>query len=260
VWAASDTFQLEQGRIRIRSNSESTAAAVRVVLGADRLVDDDVTGEFAYSVRLEPPVEGRGASQALHVLYEDCAVVRRSRDPLRILRLLAAHVRSRDELTTGGPMRVAGCVAVGARGVALLPVGLESDLTAIERRLNAAGLRLVDAPYATFDPITAELVVDRPPEVDESVLDGATVYRAPEPGPAPTGRHRLTGWLLDELRGAEDRRAPAMKLVLNADAIGPDRARRLIAKLQDSATLIARWYPWPEDLVSAVVRLAEGRR
>jgi hypothetical protein len=70
----------------------------------------------------------------------------------------------------------------------------------------------------------------------------------------------VTGWLLDELRGAEDRRAPAMKLALNADALGPDRTRRIIAKIQDSATLIARWHPWPEDLVSAVVRLAEGRR
>jgi hypothetical protein len=260
VWAASDTFQLAQGRIRIRSNTPETAAAVRAVIGADRVVDDDPEGDFAYSIRLEPVARARGASQSLHVLYEDCAVVRRSRDPLRVLRLLGAHVRGRESI--GGPelLRVAGCAVVGVRGVALLPVALEPDLTAIERRLNAAGLQLVDQPFLTFDPITAELVVGEPVDVDPGVLDDSDVYRGREAGPAPAGRHRVTGWLLDDLRGADDRRAPALKLALNADALGPDRTRRIVAKIQDSATLIARWYPWPDDLVSAVVRLAEGRR
>jgi hypothetical protein len=260
VWAASDTFQIEQGRIRVRSNTPETAAAVRAVIGLDRLVDDDPDGAFAYSIRLEPPAAGRGASQSLHVLYEDCAVVRRTRDPLRLLRVLAAHVRGRDDVSAPGPLRMIGCAVVGVRGVALLPIALEPELTAIERRLNAAGLQLVDQPYLTFDPISAELLVPEPPEVDPSMLDGVELYRGREPGPAPAGRHRVSGWLLDELRGAEDRRAPALQLVLDAGAMTPDRTRRLIAKIQDSATLIARWYPWPDDLVSAVVRLAEGRR
>lgn len=256
MWAASDTFSIDAGRIRIRSNTPETAAVVRAVLG-DRLVDDDLEGDFAYSVRLEAPVRG---TQPLHVLFEDCRVVRRTRDPVRLLAALVAHVQGRDELTAPGPVRVAGCAVVGRRGVALLPMQLEPDLSRIERRLNAAGMQNVDVPYLTFDALTGELLVPEPPAIDPAVLDGLDVYRGTEPGPAPAGRHRVSGWLLDDLRGADDIRRPALKLVLNHEAITRERARRVIGKIQDNATLIARWYPWPEDLVSAVVRLAEGRR
>jgi len=196
----------------------------------------------------------------MHVLYEDCTIVRRSRDPLRVLRNLVAHVEGRDSADAGGPLRLAGCAVVGVRGCAVLPLALETDVVRIERRLNHAGLQVVDAPYLTLDARTGELVVPPPAAIDPALLDGLDLYSAPEPGAAPAGRHRVTGWMLDELRGADDRRRPALALVLNQDALTPARARRLVAKIQDGATLVARWYPWPDDLVPPIVRLAEGRR
>jgi hypothetical protein len=49
-------------------------------------------------------------------------------------------------------------------------------------------------------------------------------------------------------------------MVLNQDALTRERCRRLVGKIQDGSELLARWYPWPEDIVPAVIRLAEGRR
>jgi hypothetical protein len=259
VWEASDTFSVRGGHVRIRSNTPEVAAIVRSLL-ADRLVDDEIGGAFAYSVRIEPESTVRGAAQAMHVLYEDCSVVRRSRSPERVLQNLVAHVEGRDSLGEPGPLRLAGCAVVGVRGCAVLPLALEADLVRVERRLNAAGLQVVDAPYLTFDSRTGELLVPAPVAIDPALLHGLDVYAAPEPGAAPAGRHRVAGWMLDELRGADDRRRPALALVLNQDALTPERARRLVAKIQDGATLVARWYPWPTDLVPPIVRLAEGRR
>jgi hypothetical protein len=256
VWAASDSYRVDAGVLRIRTNTLEAARAVRAVLG-DILLDEEPAGGFAYSVRLEPPVRG---TQPLHVLYEDCRVVRRSRDPRRILSLLVAHVRGRNELGAPGPMRVAGAAVVGARGVALLPTDLETDLTAIERRLNAAGLQNVDMPFLLFDPVSAELVVPPVPDIEDGVLDGLDLYRGVEPGPAAPGRHRVNGWLMDGLRGAGDLAAATFPLVLNGAALGEARVRQTITRIQDTALVVPTWHPWPTDLVSAIVRLAEGRR
>lgn len=256
MWGASDTFTVNGGAVRIRSNTAELGAVVRTLL-ADRIEDDDPDGPFAYSIRLEPPQRG---TQPLHVLYEDCRVVVRSRDPLRVLRTLRTHVQGRDDIGIKGRMQLSGCAVVGERGVALLPVDLEPDLSRNERRLNAAGLQNVDMPFLAFDQLTAELIVPEPIELDESLLDGLDLYRGTEPGPAAPGRYRVNGWMLEGLRGADDRRRPALELVLNQETLTRERCRRLVAKIQDSSTLVARWYPWPEDLVPAVVRLAEGRR
>jgi hypothetical protein len=263
VWATSDTFSVRGGgHVRIRSNTPEVGALVRALL-AERVVEDDASLPYAYSVRLEPVASSRGVAQQLHVLYEDCTVVRSSRDPKRVLSNLVAHVSGRDAVDDGAPpvsMRLAGCAVVGVRGVAVVPLALEPELGRIERRLNDAGLRLVDAPFLTFDPVTAELLVPALPAIDASALDGLDVYVGREPGAAPPGRHRVTGWMLDDLRGAADRRTPAMKLVLNVEELTPDRALRLVSKIQDGATLVARWHPWPADLLTPLIRLAEGRR
>jgi hypothetical protein len=255
VWASTDTYLVGDDLVRIRASSIEAAAAIRIVLG-HRLVDD-VDGDFLYSVRLEPPVRGE---QPLHVLYEMCNLVRRSRDPMRILRMLLAHVEGRERIGRRGPLQVAGIAVVGDRGAAALPLSYETSVGFRERRLAAAGLRLVDTPFLEFDAVTAELLVPGPAAIDATVLDGIDLYRGTDPGPAPPGRHALRGWLLEARRGAADLSRIGLDLALNREATTDDRARRVITKIQDRAALLSPWHPEPDDLVRAIVRLAEGRR
>jgi hypothetical protein len=255
VWATTDTFAVGDDLVRIRTNTPEAGAAVRRLLG-DRLVDD-VEGDFLYAVRLEPPVRGE---QPLHVLYENGCVVRRSRDPERILAMLLAHVTGRETVGTRGPLQLAGVAVVGPRGAALLPLSYESSIAPLERRLAAAGLRLVDSPILLFDAVNGDLLVPEVPAIDPSLLAGVDVYRRPEPGAAVPGRHRVRGWLLEDLRGADDVRRPALQLVLNAEAITVERARRLVERIQSRAVLVPAWQPRPDDLVAALVRLADGKR
>ena len=168
--------------VRIRANTAAVGAAVATLLG-DALVGDDVDLPYAYSIRLEPPAR---RVQPLHVLYDDCRAVTRSRDPERVLADLVSRLH-----------RAVTAAAVASKDAAvLLPADLQPALSAAERRLNRAGLAVVDGGF-TIDGGTGELVVPAPPLIDESLLAGLDVHRGDERGPASPGRYRVVGTIAD---------------------------------------------------------------
>lgn len=255
MWASSDTFSVGDGFVRARYGSADAAVIVRAAL-ASRLVDDRDELPVTYAIRLEPPTVG---VQPLHVLYEDSRVVRRSRDPVRVVRALVDDVNARDEAPDDGMLHVAGCAAVGPRGAVVLPLSIEPDIAQVERRLNRAGLAIVEMPFLTFDTITGELVVSAPTAIDTSIIDRTDLYKRRDPADPPVGRHRVSGWLVDGRVGGEPRE-PILQLVLNQGAVPRERAWQLAGRMIEAALVLSRWHPWPDDLVSACVRLAEGRR
>ena len=259
MWAGTLTTIRADGRtFRIGYNTPEAGEALARLLGPS-LAEDAPAAAVLYSLELHPPATGR--PQPLHALLADGCTFVRARDPMRVLRALAAHLALCDEIPGGRFLRIEGVAVTGERGTAVLPIDLRRSLAPLERRLGVTGLRLVDTPYVLVDPTTGDLVVPPAPEVAPSVLGDVELYRGEDaPGAAPPGRHRIQGWLLDELRGAPDRVRVALPLALNGGILGADKTRRVITKVQSRAALVSRWYPWPDDLVSAVVRLAEGRR
>lgn len=256
MWAASDTYNVGGRRVRVRAGSLEAATAVRRTLVPHPAVDDR-HAPYDLSVRLEPPALGR--NEHFHLLYAGGCLAARSRDPMRILRVLRAHAEAGLAEEDERHLHIRGIALAGTRGAALLPVDLRVEILALERRLAAAGLRVIDAPHATFDLHSGELLVLERPDVPGDVVRDLTLNVGDDDGPAPPGRHQLRGWMVDGLRGIDDRTRHATRQVLNTGAIGWDRAEHVVDRLRLRAQVIDRWYPWPDDLASALIRIAEGR-
>ena len=189
--------------------------------------------------------QGRGGmGNAFHVLHRDGRRALRTRDPHRLARALVAELSSHERIDEE-LVRLPG-VALVRDGEALVAcLAVRSSLDRIERRLNAAGLLLVDQPWIHLDPLRAEVVVPEPAiEVDwpalaalEEVVGGP---HRKEPIAAP-GRYRLRGWTFVL---AEERPAPlplaraVLWAALLASDLAPERRGEAVGRLAQLAGVV----------------------
>jgi len=188
VWAGTATFEIGEFHVGVRCNDTSFAHVLFDVLAAHRV--EGVDAPPNYSVKIADD-DRRG----FHLLYRSSALAVRTRDPRRLVaavcRYLASHAPYDPELFV-----LAGVVVVGRHGAVIAPSGLRQMLPTVERRLDARGLRVVDAPWVLLDPAARAVVV---PEhglaVDDRALEMLPLPAREEPPVAP-GRYPVVGWAL----------------------------------------------------------------
>lgn len=253
MWAASARYDTAAGVVRVQSN-DAASPVVTQLLGPGLPVSDRRAPTRLLSVRLEP-VATTGP-QPLHLLYDDGCLQLRSHDHRRVLDSLADAVRGEPAEQDLTRLRLRGCALVDDGGALLLPAELRPHVALHERRLNRAGLGVVDGHDVGIDAESGHLVV---PPMERTPTAASGLYAGREAGAAAPGRARVRVWMLDDLPTANDpRRQPGVELVRNLDALRPWRARAILTRLELGARLVRTWDPWPDDIVAALIELAGG--
>lgn len=196
VWAATSTFRIGSVHVGVRSSSEGVDELLRELL-ADYVAD--VGGAPPnYSVLAAPPSAGRRARRQVHQLFRSSHAVARRRSAAAVVRALLGHLSGQATQLDEGLLAVRGTALVGRDGHAVLaPAALVDDLARVQPQLRRHGLRMVDAPFATVDPATAELVVPGLSLVlNPTGLDRLRGWELAEPleGPVAPGRYPLLAW------------------------------------------------------------------
>lgn len=218
--------------IGIAADRTEVTDHLREVL-SDRLVDHEGNLNYILSLASEP--------RRFHQLrWGGCTAVR-SLDAGRVIRGLGRHLVGHAPAPIGSI--VVDAVASVRDGEAwLLPPTLRTDLTRRIRPLRHAGFELTDAPWATIDLVTGELVVRSDALLEELLMELTSLSPdapAPDPG-VEAGRYRLAGVAFTDGAGADEMPAG-------------DATTRLLAGLPVGA---ARWTP----LVDALHELLSGIR
>ena len=196
-----------------------------------------------YSVRLAATEEQHRRGAGFHFLYRGSAPVVRTRDPQRLAAGLCQHLAAFLPATSAGRLVVNGVALVGARGALIAPAALRQWMSAVERRLNVRGLRVVDAPWALIDVDTNEVVVPDPVAAGLGVeldafraLDDLALSVHADP-PVPAGRYPLVGWAftgdgnpMSRAQGVAFRAAPHAQ----HDGVAADTRRARAGDARDS--------------------------
>ncbi|MGH9063244.1 MAG: hypothetical protein ACRD0L_04595 [Acidimicrobiales bacterium] len=207
----------------MRSNTVETDALLRRVLAAHLVEGREAPPN--YSVVLaggNGARAGAGGPRELSFLYRSSIAVTRTRSAGRVVRALCSFLAGHGEVARDGLLPLAGIAIVGERAV-LAPATLRNyvELAKLEGTLRRSGLRLLDAPYVTVDPGTAELVVGPPAlQLDESALAGIEGDGRGAGGDGGVGpaRYPIAGW----------------GFLLSSDDPGPlTRARSVVLGMQD---------------------------
>lgn len=218
--------------VGVRSTTPAVDALVRRAF-ATHLVEG-LDAPANYSVAILDRGVGQGA-RPLHLLFRSTCPVLRSPSPVAVLTALASYLSSHHDEMAGVHLKLRGVALVARTEAVLLPENLRRTVAVSERRLNRAGLRVVDESCARLDPATGELVV-LPPSVepDPDVLaELAEAYGRGERGARAglSGRYRVSRWLLAaQVPGDTEpmSRAAAvphlLPFVVNRDEVGRRRA------------------------------------
>ena len=202
---------------------------------------------------------GDAAAKGFHFLHEGATNVVRTRDPHRLFSGLFAYL-SRHVIDEGErPLLDLDVVALAGEEYAVLaPSAIRPVLPALERRLNAAGLRVVDGPVARVDARTMELVVAPPPlSVDRAAL-APLGDLFPGVGrrdhAVPIGRYPLRSWALrvgSAGLGQSDARylTEAVTALRNARELGAQRALTSLATLVAGLRIVPARFESEGDLV-----------
>ena len=165
------------------------------MLGA-YVVDLD-EGPINFSVVMGEESAGRGP-RPVHVLFRSTQTVARSRNPARIVHALLSHIDNVLHLPQDGLLAVRAVPLLAGNRAVLAPGRLASDVKSLQPLLRRTGLRMVDVPYATVDPDTAELVVPSPsfdiPEAAWTRLADLSRSTRADDLPVAPGRYPLAGW------------------------------------------------------------------
>jgi hypothetical protein len=183
-----------------------------------------------YSVRLAAADETHRRGAGFHFLYRGSSPVVRTRDPQRLAAGLCQHLAAFLPATTEGRLTVNAVALVGERGALIAPAPLRQWMSAIERRLNGRGLRVVDAPWVLLDADTNEVVVPDPVAAGLAVdpaafgaLDDLAPSSRIDP-PVASGRYPLVGWAFTGDGNAMSRAqgvAFALRLTSNGAGLQP---------------------------------------
>lgn len=195
TWTATDAFVVGDYHLGVRSGSTATADVVRRVLRAHHVAD--VTPPANFSV----VAGGLGLADAepANVLYRGARTVVRSDSAGRVIRALVNHLAAFLPVDpTPGVLRLAAVALVRDGHAAIAPANAAPSLPAIEQGLNAAGVRVVDQPWAWVDCARLELVVPPPPlQLDLAALENVDADLGCTPGGDGSGvlpgRYPLSG-------------------------------------------------------------------
>lgn len=222
-------------RLGVRSNT----------LEADRVLRRVLTGHVvpgahrraSYSLWLAP--SGTGGRHDLHLLYRHAELVARSRSVGHLIGRLVAHLAAHVEIDDLVPLRMVALLT--EPGAVLVPEELRRRLAERESRLNRLNLQVVDAPLATLDPASGDLVVADPGRlgdlaaVDGGQPSGIDVGSLPWPG-----RYPVLAWGFPAGDGAAPLSpggalALAMERVSRPDVVGRRRALAALARAAEGA-------------------------
>lgn len=198
-WAGTTTFRIGPWYVGVRCSTREVEELLRRALPAH--VADGVETPPNYSVVAALPPKSHRSPRELHFLYRSQDPVIRSRTLSRLVRGLLSHLSAHLEEEPDPLLRVRGVPLVAGTTAILAPRELLADLGRIEPRLRQEGVRVLDLPYATVDPATAELVVPPPAvEHDPDVLEELDVVESPtrpeEEGAVVPGRYPIKAWVL----------------------------------------------------------------
>ena len=146
--------------------------------------------------RQRPTAEAPGSTSSITARHPSCA----PRDPQRLAAGLCQHLAAFLPASTDGLLIVNGVALVGERGAVIAPAPLRQWMSAVERRLNVRGVRVVDAPWVLVDVDTNEVVVPDPAAAGLAI-DGDAFGALDELAPASradpavgVGRYPLGAW------------------------------------------------------------------
>ena len=205
--------------------------------------------------------------RAFHFVYRGFSPAVRTRDPRRLIAALLARLSGHLDTDRGDHLRLDSLALVSGDVAVLIPGEVRHVMPTIERRLNTRGLRVVDHAWTGLDPDTGEVVVSEPSlDIDVAALADFTravpLPRRPDPAVTP-GRYRLAGWAfgLGHAHSGPITRPQAVALacpqVLNARALGAQRALDGLVRAIRSIEPMAVWADTPADLVEPLAALAD---
>jgi thiol-disulfide isomerase/thioredoxin len=257
-WLGTRAYALGNVNVGIRYNSEATAEVL------DRLFPglqvDDPNAPDNFSVALYPPASGK--SRELNLLVQGSQQLVRSRSAARVLRALLTYLSASITLPDPSLMQISATAAIRDGQALLLPAGILGWLKVLQPRCRQAGIQLVDAPMATVDPGSNELVVLEPTvEHDASVLanvDEGARLGSELPAVLP-GRYPLRSWYLTVSEDALGTLPPALGF---ASAVGSvalggengsfEEAVNQVLDLTRRIDTRGVWYESAEELVRQV--------
>lgn len=202
MWAASDTFEIGDLYVGVRSHPAELSSWIRMIL-ADHLAEH-VDAPPNYSVRLEERGPGREGTRA-YTLYRGRCLLLRTRMQQLLLRALARSL-SAHAGTLDGLLRIRQLAVVGEFGALILPHELYRQLEGLEQRLAANAMWLADPPLIEIDTERGELIVAPPALELGSSEPGSEPHRA-----APNGNYRIREWAI---LGRDDEEPPTTEEAL----------------------------------------------
>jgi hypothetical protein len=261
---ASSTFRVGPWALGVRSTRVEFDESLRRVLAAHVL---DVGAPPNFSVVMADEQAESRRAQAFNFLYRSTQSVVRTRAPGRVLRALLQHLS--DFVEPDGPtIRIAGTGLVVDGRAIVAPYALRSVMGTLQRRLNVAGMQVIDAPVLHLAPGTSDVLVPEPSlTVDTDALaefEQRHPAKGREPDAVAPGRYPIMAWAVVT---AEDQVGPlrtahgvaaAAQQVLNADALGARETLEVIAGSVAEAPAHGVWWRDPPELVQQLSALAEG--
>jgi len=249
VWAASDAFRTGDRAVGVRSHPNALSVRIREGLAAHSIEGVGAPGN--YSLRFEDREPGRKGPARAYELYRGQCLFLRTRTRTRALRALSRCL-SAHAAGDAGLLRARQLAVVGPSGAVILPPELHWRLEALEPRLAANGLSLVDPPLVEIDRETGELVVAPPGIGAQAEWFRAGSSRDPRDGRYPIREWAVLGGEEGEAVSPQVALAAVMPLVerdMNAPAVLGGMLRTLsgtrLTRIQrvPSARLIERLVP-----------------
>lgn len=257
-WQPISGYQVGSYRVGIRANTVAGSELVEAAF-TSCLLPDGTPAPCNFSVILPEP--SRRGRRELNLLLAGSNVVARSRSPLRVLEVLAAHLNGLFDPPEGiVRLDAAGAVMDGV--AVLIPRVALSPLDRVQGPLARLGLSLVDGPFAHVDPIKGELVV---PEARIRVEERAVkeLHGRPagtsEPRAVPSGCYPLRSWLF--AADGELSPAGAVARALGAVVTSPSRLGGLIdpiADLLSSLRVVSVSLGSPEGVIEQITATCRG--
>jgi hypothetical protein len=265
-WVAATTFRVGEWALGVRSSNVETDAALRRVLAA-HVVDTEAPPNF--SALMADDSDRHRHVRAFNLLYRASDPLVRTRAPGRVLRTLLQHL-SDFATTDSATVRLAATGFVAGGRAVVAPHGIGSEMAHIETRLNAAGVRVIDALVLHLDPASGELVVPEPAlTIDHDALaDYERANPAPrrEPESVRAGRYPIAVWAFTvgpeqdtTLRPAQAVAAAAQQVV-NADGFGAQQVLDVMASAIDNTRVAGMAWDDPADLANQLLALAGEHR
>jgi hypothetical protein len=257
VWASTTTFAIGDVWLGIRSNDDAFDSSLRRAL--QPYVAEGVEAPPNFWCKLAGPVDAKGR-RGLHFLYRGSTTLVRTRNLQRLRNALLLELGAYAAAPDPSMLSLAAVGFVSNNGRAVLaPPGLRPWLSAIERRLNARGLWVVDTPTTLVDAERSELVVPEPAlDIDWSAFqpDGSD-----RDGVVQPGRYPIAGWAFftdtasPEVVTRARAVAIAAQFVTNIDALGVqtslDRIAGVVRTIEPTALTVSR----PGDVVQPLAAL-----